>query len=261
MNKVVVLQNVGEAIVRFDNPLLPDTRSELALPMRARGLVIGAMTIQSKQESAFDEQYIATLQTVADQVAAAINNARNFADVQAALERAQEAQQRYLGQVWGEYVRRQRVSGYEYDSEGGEAQSVRPLDAELLFETRLVLGEHHQEGQDDLLVVPVMQGDRIVATLGFQKGERAWGAQDLNLVQAVAEQLGLAAETQRLLEATQSRAMREQLTLRIAEQVRGALDIEDILRVASQSLGRELHASEVVVRLGTDNTLLGQDGS
>jgi len=109
--------------------------------------------------------------------------------------------------------------------------------------------------------VPIVQGNRVVATLGFQKGEREWGAQDVALVQTVAEQLGLAAETQRLLEATQSRAAREQLTLRIAEQVRGALDIEEILRVASRSLGRELNASEVIVRLGTENTLLGEERS
>jgi GAF domain-containing protein/HAMP domain-containing protein len=259
-NEVVALQSIGEAVARFDNPLLPDTRSELALPMRARGRVIGAMTVQSDQESAFDEQYISTLQTVADQVAAAIDNARNFADVQAALAQAQEVQRRYLGQAWSEYVRRRPVSGYEYEPRGSTERPMRPLGRELLPEIRRALSER-QDGQDDLLVVPVVQGDRVVATLGFHKGEREWGAQDIALVEAVAEQLGLAAETQRLLEVTQSRAAREQLTLRIAEQVRGALDIEDILRVASQSLGRELDASEVVVRLGTENTLLGEDRS
>ena len=98
----------------------------------------------------------------------------------------------------------------------------------------------------------------MIAMLGFERGEREWGAQDTALVQGVAEQLGLAVETQRLLDTTQLRAAREQLTLRIAERVRGALDVEEILQVASLSLGQELGATDVIVRLGTERTLLGQ---
>ncbi len=75
--------DVGEEPVRFDNPLLPGTRSELALPLISRGEVIGALTIQSAQEAAFSQEDIAVLQTMADQVANAIANARLFEQVQA----------------------------------------------------------------------------------------------------------------------------------------------------------------------------------
>jgi GAF domain-containing protein/DNA-binding LacI/PurR family transcriptional regulator/DNA-binding response OmpR family regulator len=70
--------DVGEEAVRFDNPWLPETRSEMALPLISRGQVIGAMTIQSIQETAFSDEDIAVLQTMADQLAAAIENARLF---------------------------------------------------------------------------------------------------------------------------------------------------------------------------------------
>ncbi len=76
-----VLQEPG----RFQNPLLPDTRSELALPLTARGQVIGAMTIQSEQQNAFTQEDIAVLQTMADQVAVAIQNARLFNQTQRTL--------------------------------------------------------------------------------------------------------------------------------------------------------------------------------
>lgn len=261
-NSQRIAQNVGEEVVRFNNPLLPDTRSELALPMRARGRVIGAMTLQSGREAAFDAQAISTLQTVADQLAVALDNAQNFAQMQTALERAHQVEQRYQGQAWGEYVRRRPVGGYEYlvghEQIGG---AFHPLGKDLLPEAAQALEVSTLEENQDLLVIPIRQGDRIVATLGFEKGTREWGRQDVALVQAVAEQFGLAAETQRLLDATQRRAAREQLTLRISEQVRGALDVEEILRVASRSLGRELQASEVIVRLGTEHTLLDDQGS
>jgi GAF domain-containing protein len=81
--------DVGQEAVRFDNPLLPHTRSELALPLSSRGRIIGAMTIQSAQPSAFSQQDIAALQVMADQLANAIETSRLFRASQEAVERIQ----------------------------------------------------------------------------------------------------------------------------------------------------------------------------
>jgi PAS domain S-box-containing protein len=70
--------DVGQEAVRFDNPYLPQTRSEMALPLTARGQVIGAMTVQSEKGAAFSDEDIAVLQTMADQVANVIENTRLF---------------------------------------------------------------------------------------------------------------------------------------------------------------------------------------
>jgi PAS domain S-box-containing protein len=77
--------DVGEAAARFDNPLLPKTRSEVALPLISRDEAIGALTFQSAQEAAFSDEDVAVLQTMADQLANAIQNTRLFdrAQVQA----------------------------------------------------------------------------------------------------------------------------------------------------------------------------------
>jgi GAF domain-containing protein len=77
--------DVGKEAVRFVNPFLPETRSEMALPLISRGHVIGAMTIQSTQEAAFSQEDIALLQTMADQLANAIENTRLFEQTQTAL--------------------------------------------------------------------------------------------------------------------------------------------------------------------------------
>ena len=74
--------DVGEETVRFDNPLLPETRSEMALPLISRGRVIGALTVQSTEAEAVSEEDIAVLQTMADQIANAIENARLFEETQ-----------------------------------------------------------------------------------------------------------------------------------------------------------------------------------
>jgi GAF domain-containing protein/CheY-like chemotaxis protein len=72
----MIAQDVGEATEHFKNPLLPLTRSEMALPLVAHDEVIGAITVQSVEESAFQEDDINVLQAVADQLAIAIHNAR-----------------------------------------------------------------------------------------------------------------------------------------------------------------------------------------
>jgi PAS domain S-box-containing protein len=70
--------DVGLDAVHFDNPLLPNTRSEMALPLTVRGRVIGALDVQSVEEAAFSAEDVAILQTMADQLAIAIENARLY---------------------------------------------------------------------------------------------------------------------------------------------------------------------------------------
>jgi len=78
--------DIGDEPARFDNPLLPETRSELALPLIVGDRVLGALDVQSAQPAAFSEEDIAILQLVADQVAVAVDNARKFLEEAALLE-------------------------------------------------------------------------------------------------------------------------------------------------------------------------------
>lgn len=74
--------DVGEEAIRFNNPLLPNTRSEVALPLIAGGKMLGALDVQSVQEAAFDETSAAVLQSMADQIAIALNNAALYSESQ-----------------------------------------------------------------------------------------------------------------------------------------------------------------------------------
>lgn len=89
-NQARIARDAEKEEVRFKNPLLPLTRSEIALPLRTRGRVIGAMGIQSEKEGAFTEWDIQALQTMADQVANAIHTARLF-DERSSLLKEMEA--------------------------------------------------------------------------------------------------------------------------------------------------------------------------
>ncbi len=84
--------DVGQEAVRFDNPELPDTRSEMALPLLSRGRCIGALTVQSDQPAAFSDEDIAMLQTMADHLATAMENARLFQAAEEEIERRAQAE-------------------------------------------------------------------------------------------------------------------------------------------------------------------------
>ncbi len=253
--------DVGEEAVRFDNPHLPDTHSEMALPLISRGGVIGALTIQSVQSNAFSEDDITELQTVANQIAVAIENARLFAESQAALEEIEAVQRRYIGQAWGEFLHGTSLRGYRQTGVGTE-----PL-GDLLPEVTRVLEGGGQpfvaaEAEDATrLVVPIKFRDRAIGAVGIKEDmARAWTQEDIALAEAIAEQLALAAENLRLLDETQRRAARERLTREITDNIRAAVSVEDAMRRALEQMGQLFNVSEMVARIGTADALRGAAG-
>ncbi len=79
----ITLDVAGEES-RFKNPYLPNTRSEMALPLIVQTHALGSLTVQSDQLNAFTEEDITSLQAMADQVAIAINNAQLMFKLEAA---------------------------------------------------------------------------------------------------------------------------------------------------------------------------------
>jgi GAF domain-containing protein/HAMP domain-containing protein len=262
-NQVDLAQDVGDAAVRFDNPLLPDTRSELALPMRSRGRVIGAMSVQSAEEAAFSESYVDTLQAMADQVAVAIDNARLFADAQAALAELEALQQRYLGEAWTEYVQGRKVRGYARTQSGEMA-----LDAQVLPEVRQAIAARRpiigrgrsaqgsgtragSTSSSSALVAPILYRGQAIGGLGVRdvEGSRQWREADIRLAQAISEQFAQAAENLRLLEQTQRGAARERTVAEAAAQMREPLELEDVLRIAASEMRQALDLDTLAVHL------------
>ncbi|MCX7680414.1 MAG: GAF domain-containing protein, partial [Anaerolineae bacterium] len=98
------ISNVGARGTSLGQIPMPHTRSELILPLRSRGIVLGALDIHSTRESAFSESDIAVIQTIADQVAIALDNARLFSRTEAVLAEMREVQRRYLREAWEQFL-------------------------------------------------------------------------------------------------------------------------------------------------------------
>ena len=240
--------DIGKEAVRFENPLLPKTHSELALPLIARGQVIGAMTIQSSRTAAFSDEDITTFQILADQLAAAIENARLFRQTQESLEEISRLHQRYLRQEWREYLEDEEVrarAGYLY-----ERGTVKPADDAWMPEISLAAqrggtvvlpemaatlqGSSTEAGvalesspAQAALAMPLTLRGQVIGALDFYETEeqREWSTDDIALVESVADQLALALENARAY----------------AELQRTAEQLKEVDRLKSQFLANMSH--------------------
>ena len=230
--------DVGREPIRFDNPLLPHTRSEMALPLHSRGQVIGAMTVQSAVEAAFDAADIAVMQTMADQVAIAIDNARLFVETQAALKEMEAVHRQYLHEAWATYTPITGTTYYETAPRTGEA-ALRGM------------GTDRSESRSALVAPVTLRGEEIgMLAVEDDSGTRQWTAEEVTRVQAVTNRLALAAENLRLLEETRRRAAQERLVGEVTAQVRQTLDVDSVLRTAVREMAAALGVAKVEVRMG-----------
>ncbi len=247
--------DVGADAVHFDNPDLPQTRSEMALPLQAGERTFGALDVQSTQGGAFTQEDVAVLGTLADQIAIAIENARLFTQTQAALQEAKETQRRYIRQEWEKLSSVLQTASHEYRASGVPPVGDAPLPEieEAIRQGRAVT----RVGEDGLsaraaLAMPIKLRDQLIGVIDLQEtdAERQWTDDDVALVTAVADQVALALENVRLFEQTRQRAQREQLISQVTAKMRAAPDIEAILRTTVREVRRALGASQGVVRLG-----------
>lgn len=217
-----VALDVGQEAVRFDNPLLPHTRSEIALPLLVGDRVIGALDVQSTEEAAFDEENIQILQSMANQVAIALENARLFQESQQRLEELQTIQRQYLANAWLEFVEEQKPSEYTFGETTAEDSSA--------------------------LEVPLALRNEILGRI-LLIGRETWSEEEKALLEAIATQAALALENARLLEESQKTAVVERLIAEITAKVWSSVGIESVLQTAIKELGRALDASSAIIEL------------
>ncbi|HEY89560.1 MAG TPA: GAF domain-containing protein [Thermoflexia bacterium] len=243
--------DVGTDASYFNNPDLPATHSEMALPLRVRGNIIGALDVQSRKPAAFTPEDLTVLQTLADQVAVAIENARLFTTSQAALEATRRAYGELSREAWGELLRTKRELGARYDP-----QAILPLDERWREEMKLAVREKRAvlavDARLDTIAVPLTVRGQVIGVLDAHKPDAggAWMPEEIALLETLAEQLGMALESARLYEDSQQRAARERLTTEITDKMRRAAGIEDIVQTAVDELYQALGTSRAFVRLG-----------
>jgi GAF domain-containing protein len=250
-----VSQDVTTDSVYLNNPNLPETRSEIALPLRVAGRVIGALDVQSKEIQAFSETEISMLSTLADQVAIAIENARLYSEAKNALGESRALFEKYTQQEWSNFARQAKQTGYLFDG-----KSVSPLDRNVKREqtrTAIQTGSLHLEKESTAIAIPIKVRGQTIGVLDVRskRGERVWKQEEITMLQAAAERAALALENARLVESAQRRAARERAIGDISTRIGAVSNLESILQAAVEELGRKIGgATEVTLEITRDET-------
>jgi len=231
--------DTGADAVYFDNPDLPDTRSEMALPLSINNQVIGALDVQSVEPNAFSQEDVNTLSTLADQVSIAIQNARLYEETRGALAQSQALIQQFTQEGWSQFTRSQKLTGIRRSK----------ANATLLKEP-LVTDDLNGNGT---LNLPInLRGQKIGMLKLHAPDEHQWTQDEIDIATSIIERAAIALENARLLDDAQRRATRERVIGDISASISTFSDMEGILRTAVQQLGRRMGGAEVVLELGAD---------
>ena len=207
----------------------------LIVPLNWRDRIVGLFTVIRDSAKPFSTDDMNTAQLFATQAAAILENARLFNQVQAALEELNAANQRLTSEAWQAYLRGDSIV-HEYQDHSTTSVGPAPLTLHIPVELR---------------------GEPIgVVTLEDDQPQRELTADERSIVESVIQQMALALEGARLFEQTQSAlgearrlAQREQLVNRIVGQLRGAVSVDEVLRIATAEMRQALRATYATAKL------------
>ena len=203
--RAVVVSDTTDSRIFHPNPLLPETRSEIAIPLIAGDRLMGVLDLQSAQVDGLTADQLVVFQALAGQLAVAIENANLFAEAEHARMEVEAQAQRLTGIGWKEFldgVERSERLGYTYD-----LNNVTPLIDTLI-----------KSDEPSALAAPVRIAGEPIGLLELEaEADRVWTEDEIAVVQSVARQVGQQAENLRLFaEAERYRREAEEAARRLA---------------------------------------------
>lgn len=245
---VVALDTSASAVHKV-NELLPNTRAELALPLRVNENTIGALDLQSQKADAFSEADIRLFQSVADQVAIAITNARLFEESQNRLTEIEALNRQLLGEAWRNYTtgRRRALTGA---STGGAAADEWSELQQRAVDTAQVVEEF---GPTHVTVaIPIILRGQVLGAVEWDIPVASYNENTQQLAHELVNRLAITADNTRLFEQSYQAAQRERLVNDIATKLMEQTDVAQILQVAVKEIGQALRVPQTSIRLASD---------
>jgi len=216
--------SISTQFARTDNPLLPYTRSQIVLPLIVGERVVGALEMHATKENVFLQQDADTYQNMANQVAIALENSRLFTEAQQSINEMSATQQQYLQGVWLSLATEQKLEHTIGDGDSAGDQEIN---------------------------IPLTLRDQIIGQINMSSLDE-WTPEQRSLIESIATQAALALENARLVEESQSIAMRERLVNEVTSKIWASTTIDSILQTTVRELGRALEAAEVDIEVSME---------
>jgi GAF domain-containing protein len=246
------------------NELLPNTRSELALPILDGDKIIGALDVQSRRYEIFTTEVTQALQVVANQLGIAIRNARLFEEQEKTTNEArrlflesetnlreiQRLNQQLTRSGWQDYLQtRKPVSGVTLQG-NGLTPNAEWTDS-LREATRIRQSVTTERDGQRIITVPMVLDNEVIGAIEVEATEATQESDISEMVNAVAQRLALSIVKARLFEESQEATAREQRINEIVTRYQSVNNVDELLRITLQELSESLGATHSSIRLGT----------
>jgi GAF domain-containing protein/HAMP domain-containing protein len=248
--------DTGADAVYFNNPLLPKTRSEMALPLKVENRMIGVLDVQSDQPQAFDENDVAIMQILADQLATAIERARLLQQVEQNLSDLEQVYGQFTRESWKTLGEAGLLSKAGYRFDNVRIQSITEVSTlgDRALQTGTILIDNAKNGSSasNQVAIPIkLRGQTIgVVTANLKDGYSPLAVSTLELS---IERLALSLESARLYEEARLRADRERTIAQVTSNISSATEFDAILRTTVEEIGKSLgDATEVSIQIISD---------
>jgi GAF domain-containing protein/HAMP domain-containing protein len=244
-----VALDTGADAVFFNNPDLPETRSEIALPLRVGDEIIGALDVQSTEPNAFLQEDINILSTLADQVSVAIQNAWQFEETRKALNESEVLSTQFVQAGWQQFTKSKNLLGIRHT--GARATLLHRRNGKDKPEDLLVRSKPNTRGAT--LSLPVKLRGEVIGSVDVRSPDnRPWDQDELDIVTTIIERAAIALENARLLAESQKRAAKERIIGEISSKISMQSEVNELMKTAAQELGRTLPGAEIAIQFNKD---------
>lgn len=227
------------------NPLLPNTRAEMAVPLTIEDRVIGALDVQSVLLDVFTPEMIQVFKVLSDQLAIAIENARLLSELEKRVREIDVLNRQLTRSAWQEFLESRPGSqgGYVYDW-----RKIKALDRSK--------GPKLIPNQTE---VPIqVRGETIGTLIAALDQDTDISADDQVLIEAVAERVALAIENARLFEQTQRALAETERLYETSRAVTSTPDLETIYGLVVEQLNTVSYVDRIELLLSGPDPVLAQ---
>lgn len=238
--------------IHYKNPLLPDTRSEAAIPLIYQNTVIGALDVQSIEENAFTDDDLETLKFIANSLASSVYNALEISRLNDQISELEQQHPKLVTANWDSYlVRKKRTLSLSVKDKQISSLTTPDDDINEVVKqkARIVKNAVDNGGDFSVVALPIKIRDEVIGVIDVHVDLPYVPESLLQLSDAINSRLSIALENARLLEELEDRTIQEKLISDITNKVRATTEIDHILKTAAEELGRSLGASEVLIQL------------
>lgn len=230
-----IASDTGSDAVFFDNPDLPETRSEMALPLKLGDGIIGALDIQSTEPSAFSDEDVNILSTLADQIALVMQNSELFEETRKSLKDLEVINRQYIKSSWEKLPQETNLYGYALNSKGGAP-----------IKEKINSIQKNQSNLNKELSIPIQLRGVTIGSLKIENNkDRSFTNDQVDIALAVADRVAISLENARLLDEASRVAQRERAVGEITTKIRSVNEPQLMIQTALDELKRILQIEQI----------------